>query len=289
MSIYQHIEEEAVVEEPPPEELDLEELNSVTAALPEEDHTHWKIVLDDVEASLQSETLLKKNQPDQYRDSCQKMQGIWQKIGFFNERNVYRQEPIETLDGEEKPLNSYELFLFWSEDVENAQYSGWYVADMVVSFDKNAPRKERQRSAKASVYAFAPCSGTAFPMAFHVPANSDQLCSALTVMTLHEWADKEIQFLNAEIEDMKLKAEGKNLKQAALTGYFIDRYTVGKGWFERCAGLVRLVLRQRWTDASGLADELRRPEQMKRKLTETLPLSSVTHTSVFGRYHNKMF
>ena len=62
MSIYQHTDEEdeVAVEEPPPEELDLDEINQVVAMLPEEDHTHWKVVLDEVEAALQSETMLKK-------------------------------------------------------------------------------------------------------------------------------------------------------------------------------------------------------------------------------------
>ena len=244
----------------------------------------FKLSADKAAAEAESDTIGKKcGGAVQFLTDLQTLLGCWYKSGFeLNGHEVWKLHADDLVDGCTAAYIYYWNGVEWGYD---AEMDGWYCANAVIPMSATKSNSIKQiatakNSSDLTIYAYSLGTGheyIGFPQALIIPATNTQ--SALT----HSQSECDslnllVQGLEAELGD---KRGGSQALGEQLKGPMITAYTVAPGWFERCAGVIRLIRAGRHDLADQLSEELL-SNRMKRKIAELPPLSSYCKMSVSG-------
>ena len=253
----------------------------------------WKISANKSDAEAESDTVTKRNGgPVQFLADCGEILGSYWKLGRqFCNHEVWK------LDESDLQAGTDAVFVYFWDGNEygfgDDGMTGWYLATMVapMSATKSNSTKDVaaiKNSADLRVFAYADPTGheyVSFPQSFCVPAKSTEeaRCISVTPAILHFSEEVNaltvlVQGLEAELGD---KRGASQMLGEQLTGPAISAYVLHPGWFERCAGLVRLVTEGHFDKAQQLASELT-SKKMARKIIEFMPMPSYVKMYVWA-------
>lgn len=252
----------------------------------------FKVSSDKAAAEAESDTVGKKcGGAVQFLSDLQTILGCWYKTGFaLNGHEVWKLHDDDLQDGCEAAYIYYWNGVEWGYDNE---MDGWYCANAVVPMSASKANSIKQiasakNSSELKIYAYSSGTGheyIGFPQSFVIPATNQVECGCVQVQSalVHFQMETDslsllVQGLEAELGD---KRGGSQALGEQLRGPMVTAYTVAPGWFERCAGLIRLVQAGRHDLAEQLSSELL-SSRMKRKIAELPPLSSYCKMSVSG-------
>ena len=245
----------------------------------------WKISANKQDAEAESDGVKKRDGGAvQFLMDCGQMLGSYWKLGLqFCGHEVWKLDESDV----QEPSRAVFVY-FWDSELHGYGedgMSGWYCATMVAPMSATKANSCKDIAAvknhsELKIFGYSAPGGheyIAFPQAFCVPAKASEeaACISVTPAILHYAEEVNAltlvtQGLEAELGD---KRGASQQLGEQLTGPAITAYTLAPGWFERCAGLVRLVNENRYTEASELAQELT-SKRMQRKIAEFLQMPS---------------